>query len=126
MENQVLSLEFCKKFKELGIEIKTEFYWVPGFFNDYFLMQYKNIYQISGNELPAPTLSELIEIVPVTIYKNGREYWFELSKSYDEEGEVYCSVYVNFENSYLEEFIDKSPIEAVGKLIIYLKENNLI
>lgn len=126
MENQVLSLELCKKFKELGIEIKTEFCWVFGFFNDIFLMQYKNIYQTSGNELPAPTLSELLEIVPVGIETENRKYWFRLVKSYDDKSTVcYCCYYENSLED-LEKFMDKSPIEAVGKLIIYLKENKLI
>lgn len=124
MENQVLSLELCKKFKELRIEIKTEFCWVPGFFNDYFLMQYKNIYKIYGNELPAPTLSELLEIIPTRILDNGWS-WFELGKTYFNSDIVYWVHYTNgITNIYNED--DKSPIEAVGKLIIYLKENKLI
>jgi intein-encoded DNA endonuclease-like protein len=145
MENQVLSLELCKKFKELGIEIKTKFvYVVMNTFSKTENMQLPILVTMDSLVLesmcwykkeesnnyeehyPAPTLSELLEIVPAIIEKNGRKYWFELTKSFDDEGEVYCSAYVNFENYYLEEFIDQSPIEAVGKLLLYLKKNNLI
>lgn len=139
MENQVFSLPLCKRFKELGIEIKTKFvYVVMNTFSKtenipprilvttdslvlesmcWYKKEESNNYE---EHYPAPTLSELLEIVPVL-----NDHEFSLGKQSNVTSTWYYTEYRNIEEILFLRAYD-SPIEAVGKLIIYLKENNLI
>jgi len=130
MENQVLSLELCKKFKELGIEIKTEFYisefgdLIAKEESDDFWERISIVGKPEGTTIeehyPAPTLSELLEIVPVL-----NDHEFSLGKQSNVTSTWYYTEYKNIEEIlFLRAY--GSPIEAVGELLIYLKENNLI
>lgn len=138
LENQVVSLELAKKLKELGFKQESLFYYSsPAYYPKGHALEYKNKTQdllFQPNSLPsggcsAYTSLELGYILPDSIsYKeNDLDWQLCISKNVFKEG---CE----WDVSYLEprkniDFIsynDKNLSNAMAKMLIYLKENNLI
>jgi len=121
LENQVVSLELAKKLKELGFEQESLFYHLQNTFGD---KKYLGIVDKTGNNpkggntyYSAYTVTELLELCPPStsilkrtdvIGKNPPRYYAE-----------------NWDTAY-SEIYNENPADALAKLLIYLKENNLI
>lgn len=143
LENQVVSLELSKRLKELGFEQKDNFmWWVKHPVTSNFVLwnrrDLENDYQgkVFGRSeverFSAYTTAELGEMFPEILPVKGRatdyetDYYLEISKlngrywdiSY--RGSVNCGCY---RDKYWE---CKSEAECRAKMLIYLKENNLI
>lgn len=127
LEEQVISLEFAKKLKDLGVRQGSLFYWVRQFETDEngcnkFLLKFDsrnevssilNVFNYFPNSLSAFTISELSEMLPCKIkqhlclikLKGIWEIGYELS---------------------LPRFSGKNLANALSKMLIYLLENNLM
>lgn len=146
LEKQVVSLELAKKLKELKFEERSLFYWVVlEVFKDKieFVPQIMISSDIGGYNqnhngqsryakiAPAYTTAELGEMLPVSITKKRITYFLEMDKNsvpyfvwgvhYTEYQEDGSSGWLNEQN-----FLEESEADARAKMLIYLKENNLI
>lgn len=143
LEQQVCSLEFAKKLKELGVKQESLFYWqaskrkmkdyiaegkwVP---RDYSLIPRREGYisDIAGaygynRYISAFTVAELGEMLPSSIeLGNFDEIFLHCNKMRGEIWEVEYSWYETV-HKYFE---DKSEADARAKMLIYLIENKLI
>lgn len=127
LEKQVVSLELAKKLKELGFEQESLFDWVEIDDNDWLLMgRVKNLFDKQDEEtknsvISAFTVSELGEMLP--IINNFSPVTSKLDKSFQ------CGYLDNDGGETITKFeIQEADTEANvrAKMIIYLKENNLI
>lgn len=138
LQSQVTSLEISKKLKELGVKQESYFVWFPGVrienglgsfkTEDIWLLEHR---KIEGEQYSAFTVAELGEMLPSNIHQFEKDTekpggrWLSCDKSddggwiigYGENGtneiEIDCSSELNFAN-------------ALGKMLIYLIENNLL
>ncbi len=74
---------------------------------------------------PAFTSAELWEMLPYRIRKNWFAYDLEFWKSHDKSFGT-CYIDTESDPKFLISFEDKNEAEARWKLLIYLKENNLV
>ena len=125
LENQVVSLELAKKLKELGVEQESLFYWHDNEIKTVTAVAYppsgKEFYFDGGsfeNNLSvvysAYTVAELGEMLP----RSGIEY----HKCVDVSGGWSCGQ--SFPSMVIKK--DDKEADARAKMLIYLKENNLI
>jgi hypothetical protein len=134
LENQVVSLELAKRLKELGFEQNSLFWWQKWVQDDWKLSHYREFnginskgqVEVSGFEMikgiaddtddacSAYTVAELGEMLPIyySTFFDGNTW------NVDEEGSKLDDV--------LEELSAETEADARAKLLIYLKENNLI
>ena len=137
LENQVVSLELSKKLKELLGDKAPESYF------NYRIRVYedgkKKISVVHGNieknrcgyedSIPAYSLPELGEMLPDRLDEKAQatdyetHYFFEITKdvknwevSYRGSGDSGCKIFVG----------DENLSNAMAKVLIYLKDNNLI
>lgn len=118
LENQVVSLKLAKKLKELGFKQESHFYWVHinGAERDEWVILSKKEFSSKYNHYPAYTVAELGEMLPEK-YMSGKldnrnfNCW-----EFDEMFMV-----KNYNN-----YQTKTEANARAKMLIYLKENNLL
>jgi len=118
LEQQVTSLEISKKLKELGVKQESLFY----FSRPYPEHQYCVFRQVQNDtkkdpKISAFTVAELGEMLPVFV---GTE-WLQIQPN--RSGDYWMVFYGDGQPKMERE---KHLANAVGKMLIYLIENNLI
>jgi hypothetical protein len=146
IEKQCTSLEISKKLKELGVRQESLFYWRydPKTGDATYGPTDNLIYQRKKNgkaesmgptslDVSAFTVSELGDMLPVTIKMNGETHWYECNKTrykhrcgyiYDHEGTQGWGELS--ESSGHSVGVAETEADARAKMLIYLIENNLI
>lgn len=122
----VTSLETSKRLKELGVEQISMFTWfdtLPFEDNRKWWLFYEQ--NTTGVWASAFTSSELWEMLPHRIRKDGLAYDLEFWKSHDKKIGT-CYIDMESEHKFLISYEDNNEAESRWKLYIYLKENNLI
>jgi hypothetical protein len=136
LQNQVTSLELSKMLKELGFPQDSLFYWVVnaqtafreprvllnGVIKEWNQKQAKAFqYEILCS---AYTVAELGELLPSKLYIKKRTLYNE---NYKHKSGMFFAGYQNEkdEKDYIGE-IDFTECDARAKLLIHLKENNLL
>lgn len=121
----VTSLETSQKLKALGVEQKSLFYWVQicndewwkePVFNKYYLQYGKeprDSFTNVQNPISAFLSAELWEILPL----------FEVRKKWPDYYRSYSSLLKN-DDCFMSD--EENMAESMWKLLIYLKENNLV
>lgn len=134
LQKECCSLEPARQLKELGVEQNSLYYWVSFRNESSPKSQWSNVYNIivGSDEIEdyeekeylkdlvyysAFTSSELGEMLPegITEKKEYFECW------YQKNGEDWCSFTARHCN-----FRDKNLANSMAKMLIYLKQNNLI
>jgi len=131
LEQQVVSLELAKKLKELGFKQESLFVWVitiSGYIKlERFIetgKQFEDVFGTITEMYSAYTVAELGEMLPLTIKINGIIIMLKCSKR-----DIGWSIrYVQAKREGLTEISELADTEADAraKMLIYLKENNLI
>jgi len=135
LEQQVCSLELSTKLKELGFEKESLFYWgeESGLRNNYQPRICTDLSKWDDDNMivvcPAYTVAEMGEMLPHRLKEEARatdyktHYSLEISKDktwwevcYQGGGDAGNRGFFN----------DASLVNAMAKMLIYLKENNLI
>jgi len=130
LEQHVVSLELSKKLKELGIKQESQFYWVlsENLGNDnFYLWDHKPT--STKQNWSAYLATELLEILPYTVYWNDDEkgQFDNLKLRIDvSTGHVYSVYYTGMLWTTKGLQIENSLPNALAKMLIYLKENNLL
>ncbi len=118
LEKQVVSLELAKKLKEFGCKQDSLFVYDEGKDRIIFLAGEKQ----RDNDISAYTVAELGEMLPNDIMIENKEVLQLACIKGDNEWE--CSY--NNPNNSLGLSFGKTEADARAKMLIYLKENNLI
>lgn len=128
LEDQVVSLELAKKLKELGFSQESLFYWVGE------SLCFKNVVEVEMAKLDtnqkdfysAYTVAELGEMLPVKVKHHSLDIFRRNKVSWH-----VCYLDMTFDTpvhpnsiSYLKS--GNTQADAMAKMLIYLKENNLI
>ena len=128
MENYVCSVELAKRIKELGINIKTTYYWRP--IGDKYILIDSTYFDTQEDDIPAPCVGELGEMLPKVITINGLHYFWKEIKLLNKFRVRYECLGGNPtiatekpKDIYSD---DKLESNARAKLLIYLYENKLI
>lgn len=133
LEDQVISLDIAKKLKEIGL--KQESYYVWRYYQNEIelttLKAVKIFNKYSHDSYPAYTLSELLDILPSTIYTNEDEEHLSPDTSYqlwvvkvnDIENPYVVSYYSNKDHNSddWQQENDTLP-NCLAKMLIYLIE----
>ena len=134
LKDQVVSLEYAKKLKELGFEQDSCFYfvhesagWGPG---DKWHVYPKNYsfrsscLQVGKDAgISAFLTSELGEMLPVFIKPKFKEYRLVIKNWRNNK---WTAEYRSIKDFPKKETTDKTEANARAKMLIYLKENKLI
>jgi len=132
LKQQVTSLELAKEAKKNGIEMSTNKYWVQDCPNiegdgawDLFCQQYfisEEDLRKEHKHIPAPTATELLELLPDNIIEKDKGLRFVLEKDPD-----YWVAHYFDSTSGLSMYARTadSPADALAKLAIKLKEEDL-
>lgn len=126
------SIEQSQKLIELGVDINTADMYYPnriGIDNYPLPIEWKNGLRLLSQEIPAWSLSALLELIPLHLkeFKNGID--FEFSKAMNNK-KWYSAHYTKFSDKGLANF-DKTitgdtAVDAVFEMICWLKENKKI
>jgi len=144
LEKQVVSLELAKKMKELGFKQESLWWWRKLFNDSYKIQSDHDLIKDIGVYFSAYTVAELGEMLPHTIGDNTWLQWTKAVNGYNEICESLAYVKWEEENSlgqvflenkhkiYCKPYKDKrfdefeTEADARAKMLIYLKENNII
>jgi len=138
LKDQVVSLELSKKIKELGFKHESSFYWADNEDGQWVLC-----FNFDGENDPivtvdreldgdedgdfyhAYTVAELGEMLPNFIEKKESTHLFRNLKIYKQKHEILKEMFwfVRYGCIYRNA---KTEVNARAKMLIYLKENNLI
>ena len=111
-------LKTSKKLKELGFEVKTDFYWIPCN-KKYMLVDSKYEPIIFEDDIPAYTLEHIISELPRIIEVNNNIYHITISQ--------YSIYYINrLRLEVFDQYQEDNLATAAAKLWIKLKEDNII
>ena len=132
IEKQVVSLELAKKLKELGYPQKGLWWWreyennILDIVSVNFLEKVPEEAKQIFNSYVAPTVAELINILPGSIKvravgegEHGGRYWLYMQKET-------CFYAMNNGQTRLQEEIGNTTADALARMLICLYENNLI
>lgn len=127
LENQVVSLELAKKLKELGFKQESLFWWQKFSLSNkpkVFLGQCETLNGLKEYSISAYTVAELGEMLPRSISDKGRCYFLRSKPEFENNG--WACQYTT--STGLTLHFEEAPIEADAraKMLIYLKENNLL
>lgn len=138
LEQQVCPLESAKRLKDLGFPQDSYFYWAKFPIHKNVGIWHKEIDKKDWPEeyheriiASAYTVAELGELLPEEVTLNNSKYPALLqicrySKDREEfQGIRWCCAYMNFEGEGHCES-GSTEVEARAKMLIYLKEDNLI
>jgi hypothetical protein len=121
LEQIVTSLDLSKKLKELGVKKESYFAW----FNIPYAEKWEVMLQTKSLiGLPCYTASELLELLPKFIDKNGLNYSFGIVPSGEKEWYVGYNDKLN--KIELKNLWDKNICNALAKMVIYLTENKIL
>jgi len=135
LQQQVPSLELCKRLKELGYPqenlfmlVKYEMWKEPQVWNSDIAKEFSSVC-LSGKreyEYAAPTVAELGEMLPVKVIERNRDYEMKTWRDWV-NGKL--EWFVQYQSEEGEGFFrrqDPSEANARAKMMIYLLENKLI
>lgn len=127
IEDQVCSLEFAKRLKELGIKQDSLFFWIKE--EKPYIWYNSNNYPIHIEKFyySAFTCSELGEILPAILYSNKEslpDAVFETLKN--EQNRWLASYFIKHSTPPKIAIIDDTEVDARAKMLIHLLENGLI
>lgn len=143
MNNLTVSLDTAKRLKEAGWQQLTYFVYAESGIDNYFAIAKEWALDRGvnlNNHLPAPTLQEILEELPQSIW-NGIcqddklavqcSAWLEMEvlSDFENETKIYLFVYKCSKEKCNNKFFstdNHNPTEAVAQLYLKLKENNLI
>lgn len=130
------SVEQSKKLIELGIDVYTaDMYWSKCTIIDFgdgtlkvsYTAEPCNISQFKNNDedIPAWSLSALLDILPFHIISNNQRYAFGIFKGFNKEGETYMLRYNVFNTEIILYETDyyNNPLDAAFEMVVWLKEN---
>jgi len=148
LEQQVVSLEIAKRLKELGVKQESLFYWRLGYstsehfdkgvstgkvgeFGDYKLeysphpryrtadvkWNERDLAKLDETELSAFTVAELLDLLPAST---------SIVKKTDLPTKTKVRYYAETFEYYNKDWYGENPTDSLGKMLIYLLENNLI
>jgi len=129
LENQVVSQELSQKMEKLGFKQESLFYWdyrhKEGEKLKYTIIDKKQIenYECAKS---AYTVAELWENLPIKIMYNKKVYTLYVDKSPSQNRVRYIKGRLDQLENELEWFVNVNLADALAKMLIYLKENNLI
>lgn len=129
LEEQVISLEYAKKLKELGVKQESLFWWDIN--NQQLISKAEfewgydeEIENIDGM-ISAYTVAELGEMLPALLNNKEKVYYGYLTLTKYDKGE--WEIAYNFDSLNNEIEIDSSSLATgLAKMLIHLLENNLI
>jgi hypothetical protein len=118
LENQVCSLELAKRLKELGFEQESLFYHVKEYYLNAKAITQTKYSNTHSEEVSAYTVAELGEMLPVNYYSlkayNGEWCCYKIEDELNKEDFLFLTT------------ISNTEADARAKMLIYLKENNLV
>jgi len=117
MESHVPTRSTCQKLQRSGVELDTELYWISPHDGSEPRVDKYYVDEPETN-LPAPLLSELLEVIDLSKVKNGK---LMIIKEDDDNKEFYFD---GSENTHF--VVDENPAEAACRLLIWLVDNNQI
>lgn len=128
MEKYCVSLEIAKKLKDAGWKKETEFWWEHHFkeidngqgVTELISKIELNSRSYVGEFYPAPISGEILEELPATITKDGFSAILEIRIHNNTKDVCYYHPHLFFAET------DKSLPNALAKMFIYLKSNNLL
>lgn len=127
LNNQVVSLELAKKMKELGFKQESLFYWTEYETEEAYIeqAQYVALFEEEEEKLSysAYTVAELGEMLPPTIEDRDIKSYFQIEKN--SEGKYFCT-YTTIDEALVYIQVDRNLAEALARLLINLKGNNLL
>jgi hypothetical protein len=132
LEDQVTNLKLSKKLKELRVKQESLFYWYS---NPYAYGEKSRWNLFYGkqeplgieNETSAFTATELGVLLPKSIKAKDGVFWLQIEVQGVQDG--WACQYRNIATKFgfvLKFFEDKSMVNAMAKMLIYLIENKLI
>lgn len=130
LEQQMCSLEYAKKLKELGVKQQSLFYWYSKDIDkdSYGICYTKGVgLKDARVDYSAFTVAELGELLPMEIQIKNTKYWYATGKTYKDD-----KYYLEHEVSYGDSFtcfrLERGNTEANArsKMLIYLIENNIM
>jgi len=140
LEDQVCSLKLAKKLKELGVEQKSNWYWVhhtaftfeqkPKLVEGWNLIYKDKMNPFREMVFSTFTVAELGEMLPERIYGNLLPYELDIIKDkigwyvlYSRYPSIYTDSIEVFEGCRV---VETTEANARAKMLIYLLENNLV
>jgi hypothetical protein len=120
LENQVCSLDLAKRLKELGVKQESLFWWVWG----HNVQRELNYGRIEDDNFAAFTVAELGEMLPC-FFKTEENGYVNLviRKMADNDWHI---EYVSYKEVIYKITEVVTEADARAKMLIYLKENNLV
>jgi len=118
LENQVTSLELSKRLKELGFKQESLFYWSK---NGGQKWKIENSFYFKVDkraDISAYTAADLGDMLPEYVEKDEKIYWLK--------GYKLLEYVENYTYNSLCIFRADTEADARAKMLIYLRENNLI
>lgn len=143
LEQQVVSLELAKKMKELGFKQESLWYWWEDTDNigsayleidesqlnitqqPELLYDYKGVAKTSNHIISAYSVAELGEMLPAQVKNEKTRNVDCLSCTKNVYGKYIVRYHSSFSTPLVEIFAD-TEADARAKMLIYLKDNNLI
>ncbi len=126
IENQVCSFELAEKLKELGVEQNSLYYYSQGPLDDSLqLGKLDNGWSEPVENISAFTATELLEMLPEFILPETEDEDYVLTIR---QNEGCWSINYIYDLNIIAldgEFEDINICNALAKMLIYLKENNL-
>jgi hypothetical protein len=116
------TIEQSKKLLELGIDVDTaDIYLYEGTDGNYYP---EFPIERDYGDIPAWSLSALLELMPFHIIENNKRYGFYQRKGLNPQGETYCFEYKSNtgERLYKTNHLN-NPIDAAFEMIVWLKKN---
>jgi hypothetical protein len=127
MDKHVPDESRCRKLRDLGIEFPGyNFHYVYDHEAMTWFIQYKPAKWMSElRPIPAPLVSEMLEVMPWGFGENGRFYGLELVK---DSHKKYDAAYATPDGQAYDRFFgsDENPANALADLLCWLKENKHI
>lgn len=115
LKNQVCSLEISKKLKELGIDQVSAFYWSA---NGSLFLGEEDHPPMKLPHISAFTVAELGELLPENYYTMKNRFG-EWTPCHEDKAMTLNKAPAHIPNP-------KNEADLRGKMLIYLKENNLL
>ena len=115
LEEQVTSLELSKRLKELGFKQESLFWWCESVSKEYLLEYYVFKPAYEGNDcIPAYTVAELGEML---LNRYNMRYFYANASPEMKWATMTDALHGEY---------GKTMADSMAKMLIYLKENNLI
>jgi hypothetical protein len=118
-----VSLELAKKLQDHGIEVESAFYWCWYKGTGWELVAADKKHSVRRPAAPAPTLDELLEVLPKHIRFEVEVLYLSVSVAWNQQFRI---GYYNSDNSLGKQIYDANPTltDAAAQLLIWCVENN--